>query len=496
MVKVFSRRGFLAGAALLMAPVAYANPPTASLRPRLRPDSIKRQAAGGPEALIKAAGLSGAVSFAVADLSTGRILEEHNGGHAFAPASVTKALTALYALETLGTAHRFETRVIATGPVADGVLDGDLVLVGGGDPTLGTNALAGLAAALKKAGIRAVKGRFLVHGGALPYVKSIDPDQPDSAGYSPSVSGLCLNYNRVHFEWKRTANGYAITMDARSDRYRPDVRVARMKLATRQSPVYTYASSAGADNWTVATSALGKGGARWLPVRKPELYAGEVFRTLARSHGIVLGEAQKVSRGPGGTVVASHHSEPLVVIVRAMLKYSTNITAEMVGMAASKARGAPIKNLRDSAREMSRWASGSLKMGRANLLDHSGLGGGSRMRSGELARALAAVARHDVLSPLLKEVLLRRADGKPDKGHAIKVRAKTGTLNYVSGLAGYMHAPDGRDLAFAIFAADQPARAKIKRADRIRPKGAKSWNQRAKRLQQSLIERWGKIYGA
>jgi len=82
-----------------------------------------------------------------------------------------------------------------------------------------------------------------------------------------------------------------------------------------------------------------------------------------------------------------------------------------------------------------------------------------------------------------------------NKGHPIKVFAKTGTLNFVSGLAGYLVAPDGSEFAFAIFAADQGKRAQIKRGDRERPQGSRSWNKRAKTLQQKLIERWGVLYG-
>jgi len=56
--------------------------------------------------------------------------------------------------------------------------------------------------------------------------------------------------------------------------------------------------------------------------------------------------------------------------------------------------------------------------------------------------------------------------------------------------------PDGTELVFAIFTADKRARAAISRAERERPKGAKSWNRRAKQLQQSLIERWSRVYGS
>jgi D-alanyl-D-alanine carboxypeptidase/D-alanyl-D-alanine-endopeptidase (penicillin-binding protein 4) len=58
-----------------------------------------------------------------------------------------------------------------------------------------------LAQALSATGLRRIAGRFLVYGGALPYVERIADDQPDFVGYNPAISGLMLNYNRANFVW-------------------------------------------------------------------------------------------------------------------------------------------------------------------------------------------------------------------------------------------------------------------------------------------------------
>ncbi len=448
----------------------------------------------GAAALIEAAQLGGRVSFAVVDTRTGQMLEGHDAGLSQPPASVSKAATALYAIDTLGPKHRFLTRLVATGPIHNGVLKGDLVLAGGGDPTLDTNALADMAAQLKAGGLREVTGGFHVWGGALPLVPAIDRTQPDHAGYNPAISGLSLNYNRVYFEWKRNSNGWKVHMDARSDRYRPEVQVARMQVVNRRTPVYTYAEKDGIDHWTVASGALGNGGARWLPVRQPELYAGEVLRGFARGHDIDLPEPRKRGDLPGGTVVARHVSPELPVILRDMLKYSNNLTAEMVGMASTAQRKGRVGGLGHSAREMNNWAAETLDMARVALVDHSGLSERSRMTAEDMALALARVHRSKTLKPILKPFDMRDDNGRVDKSHPIKVLAKTGTLYFVSGLAGYASASGGGDLAFAILAADVGRRERA--GNGARPPGARGWNMRAKTLQQRLIERWATLYGA
>lgn len=484
------------GAASLLGS-AQAGPPVTSLRPRQRGEDVRRQAFGDPETVVAKSGVTGAAAFAVADVTSGKVLESYRADAGMLPASVAKTVTTLYALETLGADHRYVTRLLGTGTLSGGVLSGDLILAGGGDPVLDTDALAGLAAQLKAAGVREVRGGFQVWDAALPRLDAIDPDQPDHVGYNPAISGIALNFNRVHFEWKQESNGYGVTMEARSRKYRPQVSVSKMRVVRRELPVYTYEDKQGADQWTVASRALGKGGSRWLPVRKPGAYAGDVFRTLARSHGIVLPKARLVRSLPQqNREFARHESPPLQVILKDMMKYSNNLTAEMVGLSASVARGKKPATLAASANEMSRWASARYGMTKTKLTDHSGLGARSRMTAADLVTTLVQARKTGMLRPLMKPIALRDRNGRVLKSHPIKVNAKTGTLNFVSGLGGFMTAADGTEMAFAIFSANTDIRARIKRADREVPPGARDWNRKSKRMQQALIERWGQLYGS
>ncbi len=488
--KMIARRGVLAGLLATAASPLMAGAPARSVRPMARPGSAVR-APGLPDiaALAEQAGIGGKVSVVLAEADTGVIIQQHGAALRLPPASVAKVLTTCYAVEALGADYVFETRLFAEGDISGEILNGNLILSGSGDPMLTTDNLGTLAKALSAMGIREVTGEFHLWQGALPYQREIDPGQLPHLGYNPAISGLNLNSNEVHFEWVKAGSDYTLTMDARSSRYRPDVNVARMEAADRDLPVYTYEDRGDFDQWTVALSALGNGGARGLPVRHPALFAGDVFRTLAAGEGVRLPVAKIRETVPQGQLVASHQSRVMSEILRLMLKYSTNITAEAVGLKASLARGKRVTSLSASAVEMARWALETKGIA-YQAVDHSGLGDRSKISAAALARFLGHpdVTRH--LPPLLKDVGVFDSDGRPLTGKGTKVVAKTGTLNFVSSLAGYIQREGQGDLAFAILSADEARRAATRASQDEVPPGARRWSNNARWLQQRLLRDW------
>jgi D-alanyl-D-alanine carboxypeptidase/D-alanyl-D-alanine-endopeptidase (penicillin-binding protein 4) len=497
---MFSRRAFLTGAASLAAAPGLAAPPLTSLRPPLRPDGFYRRVLPSGAELVARARIGGQVGYAVADAATGEMLEVFNPLLAMPPASVAKAVTCAYGLQRLGPGYRFRTRLVADGPIVNGRLDGDLWLVGSGDPLLDTDALAAMVAELEGYGLREVTGRLMLADGALPQIFEIDPGQPPHVGYNPSISGLNLNFNRVHFEWAREADDYTVSMDARSESLRPAVRIARMRIEDRAAPVYTYAQVEGMDLWTVARGALGDTGARWLPVRRPSAYVAEVFETLMRAAGMRFGGVElATAAGPraapaSAVVLVEHVSDPLEDILRGMMRWSTNLTAEVVGLLATQAGGLRPLSLEQSAGAMSDWMRDSLGARHAAFVDHSGLGDRSRLRAHDMVRALLASGPNGLLRQLMRDIPMLDQRGNVIRDHPVGVVAKTGTLNFVSSLAGFVRTPGGRDLAFAIFCGDVDRRAALSEAERERPPGARSYNAAAKGLQQQLIERWALVH--
>lgn len=496
---MLTRRLFLSAApaavlSTVAAPVGASAPET-SLFPQQRSADLFRRSIAPIADAIAAAGLPGRVGCAVADAETGEMLELHQALYPLPPASVAKAVTTAYGLDRLGPGFRFRTRIVTDGTLSDGRLDGDLWLVGGGNPVLDTDALDDMARTLVESGIREVTGSFRVATDALPFIDQIDPSQLPYVGYNPSISALNLNFNRVFFEWERQGEGYDVRMDARSANFSPSVTVSRMTVEPRDFPVYTYEAAEDGDVWTVARGALGGEGGRWLPVRRPAEYLAEVFRSVARDRGITLGPAALSETAPqAARVLVDHSSDPLEDILRGMMRWSTNLTAEVVGLAATQAGGVRPATLADSGAEMSAWMAERLGARQARFVDHSGLGVGSRVRPHDMARALVSAGPNGALRGLMRPVRMLDVTGAPIPDHPLDVVAKTGTLNFVSTLAGYIETPSGRTLAFAVFCADLDRRARLTREQMERPPGGRSYNRRAKRLQQDLIERWAALF--
>jgi len=477
-----SRRAVLAAGLVPLIAAGLGGPALAEAlapvarRPRPRP-------ALGPEALLTRARLGAARLGALAvDLGTGAQVLAHDPQLALPPASTLKTVTALYALDRLGEGHRFATRILRAGDT--------LILAGGGDPELDSDALATLAADTARAVGDWRPARFAVWEGALPRLAEIAPGQAAQLAYNPAVSGIILNFNRVHLGW-RCESACTLSLTARAARAAP--RAYGITAATRPGGgAWRVAAEDGtpAERWEVPRAALGASGSRWLPVRRPGLYAGDVFQTLARAAGLPLPAPEMLDALPGDAAeIARRDSRPLAAILRGMLEFSTNLTAEVVGLAAS---GAP--DLRVSAQAMGDWARRALPGAPADaggvvFEDHSGLGAGSRISPAALVALLARPDSAARLRPLLNRDPLAEALGREGGGDGAPgrplVEAKTGTLNFVSNLAGYARGPDGAERAFAVMVADLPRRAATEGQEL--PEGVLGWTARAKRLQRDVV---------
>ncbi len=460
-----SRRAVIAGLGAALLPAqALAN------RPPRRTNVAQMLDADG---LIAASGLAGTVGFALIDpADAGGLVQGAQAGAPMMPASTLKVVTALYALSRLGAGRRFRTRVLRAGDM--------LVLAGGGDPVLSTDDLARLAADVVASGQTAPK-RFAVWGGALPQIAEIARGQADHLAYNPALSGMILNFNRVHLGWRRANGALQMSLEARATANSP--RAYTITAAPGdQRDLFSYRRDGGRESWTVARSAMARPGSRWLPVRNPELYAGDVFQTLCRAKGLALPTPEVITDLPVAEEIAAIDSPPLTTILRDMLRFSTNLTAEVVGLHASGARAPDL-----SAQAMQAWLVAQGQGLSFRLSDHSGLSDDTRISAQGMSRLLAGPGIAAGLPDLLRVDPLDDDLGR-DPGMAGKVRAKTGTLNFVSNLAGYVDTADGRRLAFTLLCADPPRQAAT--SGQELPAGVLGWTKDAKMLQRRILTTW------
>ncbi len=255
---------------------------------------------------------------------------------------------------------------------------------------------------------------------------------------------------------------------------------------------FLYAGDAKGETWLYAQDlpeTLPEEGAIFLPVKQPALNTAQVFRELAKRNGIALPEPQSGTVPPDATPVATVESPKLADVMTGLLKFSNNMTAELIGLATSRRLTGRALDPRASSAALGDWLRQHLSYvdwTGFKLVNHSGLSSESRASPRQIAAILMAMARDPVLAGMPNRIM-----GDDPKAQAA---AKSGTMDFACGLAGYLTGKSGRRLAFAIFALDREKRAALDAGfDRrvLAPTpGARNWLGRARGLENTLLKGW------
>ncbi|MEM7042709.1 MAG: D-alanyl-D-alanine carboxypeptidase/D-alanyl-D-alanine-endopeptidase [Pseudomonadota bacterium] len=433
------------------------------------------------------------VGYVVVDLDRGTTIAQRHADRDHIPASSAKLATAVMAIELLGADHRFRTELRTTGPIEDGVLKGDLILKGGGDPVLDIPDLMPLIDALVSQPLRRIEGRFLIDDTTLPRFTEIELTQPTEAAYNPGVGALSLAFNRVNLRWQNRKGLTAETV--------PHLDEASFEKAVKDrlppGGVQLKQLKGGEAVWQLADRGARRA-KRSLPVKDAGLHAGQVFADLARLYGIDLPPPERSTESATSQLLAVHESRPLGQLVRDMLWYSNNLVAELIGLAAAKTVNPELTSLEMSAETILAQLKERLpdmSWEGAQLRNHSGLSSDSRLTPAQLA----AVLRHGWSEGLLASMLpgsgwsgtlVRRFAG-PDQ--AFRVWAKTGSMNYVVSLGGILLSPSHAPAAFVIMISDEKARAAYDAASRRTREGerrARAWRDDVEEVMDKIVERW------
>jgi serine-type D-Ala-D-Ala carboxypeptidase/endopeptidase (penicillin-binding protein 4) len=348
----------------------------------------------------------GRVGVAIAEADGGAWLVAFAAEQGFVPASNLKLVSAAVALQTLGPEATLRTELLRVGPVRDGVLIGDLVLRGFGDPTLGCGddaRFATMAAAVQALGVRRIDGSLRGDGGWLGDERLGRGWEVGDLGedYAAPFGGLCYGGN------VRVVDG-------------------------------------------------GDGAVQRVPVADPAAFAAAALGQALSAAGIeITGTRRAVSADDDERLLCTVQSPPLAQLLVPMLRDSDNLVAEQLWRVAARRAGVPGT---DFAAQHTTAQLAALGVDASGLVfaDGSGLSRLSLLRPDRLVALLAALHRSPLRAPLVAALPLAGASGTlrerfvdgPARGH---VRAKTGTLQRVTCLSGYLDRPHAEPLAFSIL---------------------------------------------
>ena len=376
-----------------------------------------------------------------------------NAERAMNPASVMKLVTAFAALEQLGPAHTWRTEIAMSGRVREGVLHGDLFLVGGADPVLGYDRLWKLLRRLRALGIERIEGDIVLDASALR-LPPHDPDAFDGRGLRPYNSGphgLLLHYNTLLLGlYPGKGANEPVTLAAE-----PPLAgiVIDNRILTSSAPCGTWyrdlqASVEGGRRLVLSGTLPAACGPRtWsaAPLPPAEFGIALVAALWSEVGGHLGGSVRAGVRPASGTQpLFSDDSPPLAEIIRDMNKWSSNVIARQLlaslGTAHQDAADMVVGGARVASAQLA--AAGIATEGL--VIDNgSGLSRIERIRADSLGRMLVAAWQRPWMPEYIAALPMagvdgtarRRLAGSPANGQA---HIKTGTLNGVRAIGGYL----------------------------------------------------------
>jgi D-alanyl-D-alanine carboxypeptidase/D-alanyl-D-alanine-endopeptidase (penicillin-binding protein 4) len=414
----------------------------------------------------------------------GTTLFSRRGAIPVAPASTLKLVVAAGALDTLGPAHRFETRFVASAqPDASGDLRGNLWLVGGGDPTLTSQDLENGVGVLSRSGIQRIDGTLEIDNSAFSGPEQNPQWEPDdlSYDYAAGTSAISLDQNVVEFDVTPDPGGGAASV-------RPVPPNASISFTGRIATVPSGYNSFVTIDRKLELPPLAKDPAKLPSPRnvyavdgqiaqngmqvfyKPVLgmpgYIGGAVASMLAQRRIGLSGGYGSGTAPAlATTLWAHRSAPLSDIVREMLVNSNNHTAETLLRILGEQSGRPGTDAAGVGFEKRVMDHLGVPHDKMRVFDGSGLAPSDRIEPQTLAKLLALEARGpagDVYVRSLPRVGLEGTVKHHDLHAALgRARAKSGHIENVNGLAGVLQTLHHGRIAFAFIVNDTRANADV-----------------------------------
>lgn len=434
------------------------------------PASRSQPAPGGALAARLRAAVEGSslpareLGVSVIDVGTGAVLFSHNPTTPLNPASNAKLVTAAAALAGLHPEYRWQTTV--HGRIENGAIAGPVFIKGYGDPTLDTAGLLALAHELRVNGVRRIDGGVVADDTFFDraYMPPAFEQKPDEdAPFRATVSALSVEESTVVFQAVPGAAEGAparVTVDPPGAVAVTNEAVTGTTTALRIGMRFDEQGIARARVW--GTVASGVRGVKYRKrIENPTQVAAYAFQDALRSVGIRVAEAVAVrAMPPGMPLLASRTSPPLSSVLAELGKNSDNFFAEMVFKTiGAEVEGRPGTWARAATAVERLVVPFGIPTGSLRISNGSGLYDANRISTGQMTTLLRSVYLDPTIAhEFVAQLAIAGADGTlrsrlREAPVARVIRAKTGTLDDVISLSGYVLPPPGRSaVAFSVIA--------------------------------------------
>jgi D-alanyl-D-alanine carboxypeptidase/D-alanyl-D-alanine-endopeptidase (penicillin-binding protein 4) len=423
----------------------------------------------------------------VVDAESGATLYEKNADHYFEPASNMKLLTTALALDTLGPDYRFRTTMETNGTLgAEGILSGDLILVGRGDPNLSNRkfpyemkeefdgpperTLAEMADALVAGGVKEVMGDVVGDDSYFPRERYPEGWEIEDMvwEYGAAISAIAVNDNTVAVTLtpgEKAGDPVQELLEPETPEFA--IRNEVTTIGAKEKAELRLTREPGTDAVVVSGTMAAKSAPRKLVlgVQEPAQHAAIVLALLLAKQHVKVDGKVRVMHEPdpneaGRTVLAEHLSVPLKDSVKLVNKISQNLHAELL--------------LRTAARQQGRWATpedllkfpeafytkAGVAAGDVIQTDGSGLSRRDLVTPRAFVAVLESAEKQAWFPEYLASLPVAGADGTLNERMreaplAGKIHAKTGSVTHVRALSGYAETPGGRKLIFSFLSNNQ-----------------------------------------
>ncbi len=391
-----------------------------------------------------------------------KVLAQINANQPLNPASCTKIITAAASLEALGSDYRFKTIFWGNQAIdKNGQID-TLYISGNGDPSLVSEKLWRMVGNLANHGLKKINKDIIIDNSYFNGTWYPRKNGNENRAYTAHTSAVALNFNTVMIMVMPPLPGSKkprVIIEPENDYLKVINKVKtgnRFKISITKKENSEKAEVFKVNGRIPANS---KPRVYYQKVHHPLLYAGSVVKTILAQHNIQFkGTVRKGQKPSWAQPVLLEKSKPLALIVRDMMKFSNNFIAEQL----TKHLGAVRKGMPGSTQKgiqvmQDYLASLGISPKSYHLENGSGLSSKNRLTAWQLAKVLETIYKDFKMQPdFISSLSILGVDGtmktwKQAPRLRGDLRAKTGSLNNVSALAGYIPLGNGEIASFAIL---------------------------------------------